>query len=52
VKQLLARALWMVHRLEEALLVSLLLAMITLAFAQIVLRNGFDGGIIWADSLR
>jgi TRAP-type C4-dicarboxylate transport system permease small subunit len=33
------------------LLVLLLLAMISLAFAQIVLRNGFDGGIIWADSL-
>jgi TRAP-type C4-dicarboxylate transport system permease small subunit len=25
--------------------------MISLAFAQIVLRNGFDGGIVWADSL-
>ena len=50
-KQLLARALWVVHRLEETLLVSLLLAMICLAFAQIVLRNGFDDGIVWADSL-
>ena len=50
-KQLLARALWVVHRLEEMILVSLLLAMISLAFAQIVLRNGFDDGIVWADSL-
>ncbi|WP_462269729.1 TRAP transporter small permease [Desulfobacter sp.] len=39
------------HKIEDALLVSLLLLMITLAVFQIVLRNGFDAGIVWADPL-
>ena len=34
---------------EDAVLVILLGAMIVLAVTQIVLRNGFDGGFIWAD---
>lgn len=50
-KHVLSRALKLIHRVEEMLLVGLLLSMIGLAFTQIVLRNGFDGGIIWADSL-
>lgn len=37
--------------LENALLVVLLGAMILLASAQIVLRIGFDKGLIWADEL-
>ena len=37
--------------LENALLVLLLGAMILLATAQIVLRIGFDRGLIWADEL-
>ncbi|HEX2138739.1 MAG TPA: TRAP transporter small permease [Woeseiaceae bacterium] len=37
--------------LENALLVLLLGAMIVLATAQIVLRIGFDRGLIWADEL-
>ncbi len=43
-----ARAL---HRLEDALLVVLLLAMIALATTQIVLRNLFDTGLSWSDPL-
>lgn len=50
-KQVLTRSLWCIHRLEDLLLVGLLLSMISIAFTQIVLRNGFDGGIVWADSL-
>lgn len=46
-----ARSLWVIHRLEDFVLVLLLFTMISLAFTQIVLRNGFDGGIVWADSL-
>ncbi|PTQ89083.1 TRAP transporter small permease [Agitococcus lubricus] len=38
------------HRLEDALLVSLLFVMMSLAVTQIVLRNGFDTGILWADA--
>lgn len=34
---------------EDAVLVILLGAMIVLAVTQIVLRNGFGGGFIWAD---
>lgn len=40
-----------IHRLEDGILVVFLLTMIMLAFAQIVLRNGFDTGFVWADSL-
>ena len=45
------RMLAIVHWLEDALLASLLALMIFLAVTQIVLRNGFDSGILWADSL-
>ncbi len=38
-------------KIEEILLVSLLLTMIGMAVAQIVLRNLFDSGIVWGDSL-
>lgn len=37
--------------LEDTVLVILLTSMIVLASAQIVLRNGFDTGFIWADEL-
>ncbi len=36
---------------EDLLLAVILLLMIALAFAQIVLRNMFDSGIVWGDSL-
>lgn len=45
------KLLLVLHRLEDMVLVVLLLAMIVLAFTQIVLRNGFDGGFLWADAL-
>jgi TRAP-type C4-dicarboxylate transport system permease small subunit len=47
----LERGLWGLHRLEDGILVVLLATMIVLAFMQIVLRNGFDTGFTWADSL-
>jgi TRAP-type C4-dicarboxylate transport system permease small subunit len=39
-----------VQRLEEALLVMLLTAMISVAAVQVVLRNFFDSGLYWGDS--
>ena len=38
-------------RLEDMILVSLLLVMIGMAVLQIFLRNFFDSGIVWGDSL-
>ncbi|HQV21924.1 MAG: TRAP transporter small permease subunit [Moraxellaceae bacterium] len=49
--EVVARLLRWIHRLEDGLLVTFLLTMIVLAFTQIVLRNGFDTGFSWADSL-
>ena len=46
-----AHLIKILHKLEDALLVCLLLVMIGLAVCQIVLRNGFDAGIVWADPL-
>ncbi len=40
-----------VHRIEDILLVVLLSSMITLASTQIMLRNLFDFGFVWADPL-
>jgi len=40
-----------VHRLEDGLLALLLTSMIGLAGIQILLRNGFDSGLDWADPL-
>jgi len=39
------------HRVEDALLVTLLTAMILLASTQILLRNFFDSGIVWIDPI-
>ncbi len=39
------------QKLEDTILVFLMLAMISLAVFQIFLRNFFDAGIIWADPL-
>jgi TRAP-type C4-dicarboxylate transport system permease small subunit len=38
-------------RIEEALLVLFLGAMVILAFTQVVLRNAFGTGMLWADPL-
>lgn len=45
--------LWIkrLHRVEDALLVILLSAMIVLASLQILLRNFFELGFVWADPL-
>ena len=50
-KKALNMLLTVIHRLEDSILVGLLLTMIGLAVSQIVLRNLFDTGITWADSL-
>jgi TRAP-type C4-dicarboxylate transport system permease small subunit len=39
------------HRVEDALLVALLSAMIALASTQIVMRNLFDSGFVWIDPI-
>jgi TRAP-type C4-dicarboxylate transport system permease small subunit len=51
VRKALTKGLAVLHFLENSLLVGLLAAMIGIAVAQIVLRNGFDSGLLWADSL-
>ena len=38
------------HRLEDIMLVSLLMIILSIAVLQIILRNFFDSGIIWGDS--
>lgn len=38
-------------RIEVALLVVFLTAMVVLSFAQVVLRNFFDTGLLWADPI-
>jgi len=45
------RLLATIHRIENGILVLLLVAMIALAGSQITLRNLFDSGIGWADPL-
>ena len=44
-------ALAFLRRLEEGILVSLLILMIGMAAGQVVLRNFFDSGLYWSDSL-
>ena len=40
-----------IHRLEDSLLISLLVSMILLSSGQILMRNFFDSGVIWIDPL-
>jgi TRAP-type C4-dicarboxylate transport system permease small subunit len=49
-RALLTRLLRVVHAVEDLILVGLLLAMVGVAVTQIVLRNGFDGGFLWAET--
>jgi TRAP-type C4-dicarboxylate transport system permease small subunit len=42
-------AIAVLHRIEDGLLVVLLTALLGLSAAQIVLRNLFDSGLLWAD---
>lgn len=48
---MLQKVLQLFHFLENSLLVALLATMIGVAVMQIVLRNGFDSGFLWADSM-
>jgi TRAP-type C4-dicarboxylate transport system permease small subunit len=41
----------LLQQIEDSILISLLLIMITMAVLQIFLRNFFDSGIVWGDSL-
>ncbi len=48
---MLQRGVRILHNIEDSLLVIILLAMVTLAFSQIVMRNFFGTGAIWLDPL-
>lgn len=39
------------HRIEDIIVSILLFSILIFAVVQIILRNGFDNGIIWGDSL-
>lgn len=39
-----------VHRLEDGVLIAALVSMLAIALLQIVLRNVFDSGFLWAES--
>ena len=41
----------MLRRIEDGILVMLLMTMIGVAASQVVLRNFFDAGLYWGDSL-
>ena len=47
----LTRTLAMLRRIEDSILVLLLMSMIGVAASQVVLRNFFDAGLYWGDSL-
>ncbi len=49
--KLIPRVISLVQKAEDYILIGLLLIMITLAVLQIFLRNFFDSGIVWGDSL-
>jgi TRAP-type C4-dicarboxylate transport system permease small subunit len=46
-----ARTLNIIHLIEDGMLVGLLLIMLFLASSQILLRNLFEVGMVWADPL-
>ena len=50
-KSPLGKLLWWLYRLEDAVLVGLLLVMIVFAVGQIVLRDVFHGGLLWLDPM-
>jgi len=50
-KSFVERAQMILYRVEDSILVGLLLLMITMAVLQIFLRNLFDTGIVWSDVL-
>ena len=50
-KSFVERAQMILYRVEDSILVGLLLLMITMAVLQIFLRNLFQTGIVWSDVL-
>lgn len=46
-----ARIILFINRIEDWLLIIMLTAMVVLAVAQIIYRNFFDSGIVWADPM-
>ncbi len=50
-RSILMRAGAFLHRLEDGMLVGLLLLLIGMAVAQIFLRNFLGSGILWGDAL-
>lgn len=50
-KTFLERCRTIIYRLEDSILVGLLLLMIVMAVLQIFLRNLFGGGIVWSEVL-
>jgi TRAP-type C4-dicarboxylate transport system permease small subunit len=48
---MLQRGIKILHTIEDSLLVVILLAMVSLAFSQIIMRNFFGTGTIWLDPL-
>jgi TRAP-type C4-dicarboxylate transport system permease small subunit len=50
-KSFLEQSKMIIYRVEDAILVGLLLLMIVMAVLQIFLRNFFGGGIVWSEVL-
>ena len=50
-KSFLERSKTFIYRVEDSILVGLLLLMIIMAVLQIILRNLFGGGIVWSEVL-
>ena len=50
-KSLLERSMTIIYRVEDSILVGLLLLMIVLSVLQIFLRNFFGSGIVWSEVL-
>jgi len=50
-KSFVERVQMILHRVEDSILVGLLLLMITMSVLQIFLRNLFESGIVWSDVL-
>lgn len=49
-KSALQRFIHFIHALEGGMLVIILLLMILLAVIQIIIRNGFDTGLVWSEA--
>ena len=47
---ILSRAKYSLHLLEDAALIMALLVMLSMALLQIIMRNFFDSGFLWAES--